>query len=51
VRGGRIVTATSAARMTLPNYAATKAAIDSLTRTAAVALAPTASASTASRPA
>lgn len=41
--GGRIVTATSAAaRMALPNYAAyaaTKAAVDSLTRTAAVALA------------
>jgi 3-oxoacyl-[acyl-carrier protein] reductase len=42
--GGRIVNATSAAaRMALPNYAAyaaTKAAVDSLTRTAAVALAP-----------
>ena len=41
--GGRIVTATSAAaRMALPNYAAyaaTKAAVDSLTRSAAVALA------------
>jgi pyruvate/2-oxoglutarate/acetoin dehydrogenase E1 component/NAD(P)-dependent dehydrogenase (short-subunit alcohol dehydrogenase family) len=41
--GGRIITATSAAaRMALPNYAAyaaTKAAVDSLTRTAAVALA------------
>ena len=43
-RGGRIVNATSAAaRMALPNYAAyaaTKAAVDSLTRSAAVALAP-----------
>jgi NAD(P)-dependent dehydrogenase (short-subunit alcohol dehydrogenase family) len=42
--GGRIVNATSAAaRMALPNYAAyaaTKAAVDSLTRSAAVALAP-----------
>ena len=42
--GGRIVNITSAAaRMALPNdaaYAATKAAVDSLTRTAAVALAP-----------
>ena len=42
--GGRIVSATSAAaRMALPNYAAyaaTKAAVDSLTRSAAVALAP-----------
>jgi NAD(P)-dependent dehydrogenase (short-subunit alcohol dehydrogenase family) len=42
-RGGRIVNATSAAaRMALPNYAAyaaTKAAVDSLTRSAAVALA------------
>jgi NAD(P)-dependent dehydrogenase (short-subunit alcohol dehydrogenase family) len=42
-RGGRIVSATSAAaRMALPNYAAyaaTKAAVDSLTRSAAVALA------------
>jgi NAD(P)-dependent dehydrogenase (short-subunit alcohol dehydrogenase family) len=42
--GGRIVNVTSAAaRMALPNYAAyaaTKAAVDSLTRTAAVALAP-----------
>ena len=42
--GGRIVNVTSAAaRMTLPDYAAyaaTKAAVDSLTRTAAVALAP-----------
>jgi 3-oxoacyl-[acyl-carrier protein] reductase len=41
--GGRIVNATSAAaRMALPNYAAyaaTKAAVDSLTRSAAVALA------------
>jgi NAD(P)-dependent dehydrogenase (short-subunit alcohol dehydrogenase family) len=41
--GGRIVSATSAAaRMALPNYAAyaaTKAAVDSLTRTTAVALA------------
>ena len=41
---GRIVNATSAAaRMALPNYAAyaaTKAAVDSLTRSAAVALAP-----------
>jgi NAD(P)-dependent dehydrogenase (short-subunit alcohol dehydrogenase family) len=41
---GRIVNVTSAAaRMALPNYAAyaaTKAAVDSLTRTAAVALAP-----------
>ncbi len=41
--GGRIINATSAAaRMALPNYAAyaaTKAAVDSLTRTAAVALA------------
>jgi NAD(P)-dependent dehydrogenase (short-subunit alcohol dehydrogenase family) len=41
--GGRIVSATSAAaRMALPNYtayAATKAAVDSLTRSAAVALA------------
>jgi 3-oxoacyl-[acyl-carrier protein] reductase len=41
--GGRIITATSAAaRMALPNYAAyaaTKAAVDSLTRSAAVALA------------
>lgn len=43
-RGGRIVSATSAAaRMALPDYAAyaaSKAAVDSLTRTAAVALAP-----------
>jgi NAD(P)-dependent dehydrogenase (short-subunit alcohol dehydrogenase family) len=42
--GGRIINATSAAaRMALPNYAAyaaTKAAVDSLTRSAAVALAP-----------
>jgi NAD(P)-dependent dehydrogenase (short-subunit alcohol dehydrogenase family) len=42
--GGRIVNVTSAAaRMALPDYAAyaaTKAAVDSLTRTAAVALAP-----------
>jgi 3-oxoacyl-[acyl-carrier protein] reductase len=42
--GGRIVNVTSAAaRMALPNYAAyaaTKAAVDSLTRSAAVALAP-----------
>jgi 3-oxoacyl-[acyl-carrier protein] reductase len=42
--GGRIISATSAAaRMALPNYAAyaaTKAAVDSLTRSAAVALAP-----------
>jgi NAD(P)-dependent dehydrogenase (short-subunit alcohol dehydrogenase family) len=42
--GGRIVNITSAAaRMALPNYAAyaaTKAAVDSLTRSAAVALAP-----------
>ena len=42
--GGRIVNATSAAaRMALPDYAAyaaTKAAVDSLTRSAAVALAP-----------
>jgi NAD(P)-dependent dehydrogenase (short-subunit alcohol dehydrogenase family) len=42
--GGRIVNATSAAaRMALPNYAAyaaTKAAVDSLTRSAALALAP-----------
>jgi NAD(P)-dependent dehydrogenase (short-subunit alcohol dehydrogenase family) len=42
--GGRIVNITSAAaRMALPNYAAyaaTKAAVDSLTRAAAVALAP-----------
>jgi NAD(P)-dependent dehydrogenase (short-subunit alcohol dehydrogenase family) len=42
--GGRIVNATSAAaRMALPDYAAyaaTKAAVDSLTRAAAVALAP-----------
>jgi NAD(P)-dependent dehydrogenase (short-subunit alcohol dehydrogenase family) len=42
--GGRIVNVTSAAaRMGLPNYAAyaaTKAAVDSLTRSAAVALAP-----------
>jgi NAD(P)-dependent dehydrogenase (short-subunit alcohol dehydrogenase family) len=41
--GGRIINATSAAaRMALPNYAAyaaTKAAVDSLTRSAAVALA------------
>jgi NAD(P)-dependent dehydrogenase (short-subunit alcohol dehydrogenase family) len=41
--GGRIINITSAAaRMALPNYAAyaaTKAAVDSLTRTAAVALA------------
>ena len=43
-RGGRIVHVTSAAaRMALPDYAAyaaSKAAVDSLTRTAAVALAP-----------
>lgn len=43
-RGGRIVHVTSAAaRMALPDYAAyaaTKAAVDSLTRSAAVALAP-----------
>jgi NAD(P)-dependent dehydrogenase (short-subunit alcohol dehydrogenase family) len=43
-QGGRIINATSAAaRMALPNYAAyaaTKAAVDSLTRSAAVALAP-----------
>jgi NAD(P)-dependent dehydrogenase (short-subunit alcohol dehydrogenase family) len=43
-RGGRIVNVTSAAaRMALPDYtayAATKAAVDSLTRSAAVALAP-----------
>jgi NAD(P)-dependent dehydrogenase (short-subunit alcohol dehydrogenase family) len=42
--GGRIVNATSAAaRMALPNYAAyaaSKAAVDSLTRSAAIALAP-----------
>jgi NAD(P)-dependent dehydrogenase (short-subunit alcohol dehydrogenase family) len=42
--GGRIVNVTSpAARMALPNYAAyaaSKAAVDSITRTAAVALAP-----------
>jgi len=42
--GGRIINVTSAAaRMALPNYAAyaaTKAAVDSLTRSAAVALAP-----------
>jgi NAD(P)-dependent dehydrogenase (short-subunit alcohol dehydrogenase family) len=42
--GGRIINATSAAaRMALPNYAAyaaTKAAVDSVTRSAAVALAP-----------
>jgi 3-oxoacyl-[acyl-carrier protein] reductase len=42
--GGRIINVTSAAaRMALPDYAAyaaTKAAVDSLTRTAAVALAP-----------
>jgi NAD(P)-dependent dehydrogenase (short-subunit alcohol dehydrogenase family) len=42
--GGRIINATSAAaRMALPDYAAyaaTKAAVDSLTRSAAVALAP-----------
>ena len=42
--GGRIINATSAAaRMALPNYAAyaaTKAAVDLLTRSAAVALAP-----------
>jgi NAD(P)-dependent dehydrogenase (short-subunit alcohol dehydrogenase family) len=42
--GGRIINATSAAaRMALPNYAAyaaTKAAVDSLARSAAVALAP-----------
>jgi 3-oxoacyl-[acyl-carrier protein] reductase len=42
--GGRIINATSAAaRMALPNYAAyaaTKAAVDSLTRSAALALAP-----------
>ena len=42
--GGRIVNVTSAAaRMALPNYAAyaaTKAAVDSITRSAAVALAP-----------
>jgi NAD(P)-dependent dehydrogenase (short-subunit alcohol dehydrogenase family) len=42
--GGRVVNATSAAaRMALPDYAAyaaTKAAVDSLTRSAAVALAP-----------
>ena len=52
-QGGRIVNATSAAaRMALPDYAAyaaTKAAVDSLTRSAAVALASTASGSTASR--
>ncbi len=43
-KGGRIVNITSpAARMALPNYAhyaASKAAVDSITRTAAVALAP-----------
>jgi short-subunit dehydrogenase len=51
---GRIVNVTSAAaRMALPNYAAyaaTKAAVDSLTRSGASRSLRTASGSTASRP-